>query len=129
MVGYTNKPIFSAVGDADGEIIVRTNIQMNDNSMIYDLKVDTNEWASAPYSNDVATILDYIWTGRGNGWGLQELDNRVSNLESGSSCIGYCSDAGGCSYEQECPYDGECTSDCSSECNWEGCTTWGPGYP
>lgn len=140
MVERGSKTIFSAVTNhaGEGEIIARADIEFDGNYKFYRLKVDTNEWTISPYNNDVATILDYIWTGHGNGWGLEELDERVSALESGSGCRGYCDDSscndtgGACPIadDDNCPsYDGGCTSDCSSDCGWEGCTEYGPGYP
>lgn len=138
LVETGSKTVFSAVCDGEGEIIARADMEFQGNHKFFNLKVDTNEWTTSPYSNDVAAILDYIWTGRGNGWGLKELDARVSALESGSACRGYCND-GGCSDTGGCPiadddncpgYGGgcvECSSECSSECNWENCSAWGPG--
>lgn len=134
MVERGSSTIFSAVTDhaGEGEIILRADITMEDNKRIYNLRVDTAEWSTSPYNDDVATILDHIWTGHGNGWGLEELDERVTALENGSGCRGYCDDSScddtACPVadDDNCPkYGGGCTSDC----NWEGCTEYGPGYP
>lgn len=137
----TSQMVLTAIYDSDGskELSFHCNVDVK-NHYLNNSRVKTSEWGTSPYNNDIATILDYIWTGHGNGWGLEELDARVSSLENGSSCIGYCNDGGcddfgGCPIadDDNCPnYGGgcvECSSDCSTECNWKGCTQYGPGYP